>query len=167
MAETTRVRDGEGFDLEAVKRHLREHIENLPEGELEVRQFPSGASNLTYLLKIGGWEGVLRRPPLGPIPLKAHDMGRESHVLASLHEAYPLVPRPYFFCEDESVIGAPFYVMERRKGVVIDDSFPEGVEPTPELCRGISRAVADNLVDLHAVDFTRRVLGAWDVRRAF
>ena len=159
MAETIRIREGEGFDLEAVERYLREHIEDLPEGELEVRQFPSGASNLTYLLKIGDWEGVLRRPPLGPVPPKAHDMGREAHVLARLHEAYPLAPKPYFFCDDESVIGAPFYVMERRAGVVVDDSFPEGVEPNPGLCRGMSRMVADTLAELHAVDPNEAGLG--------
>ena len=159
MVETICVREGEGFDLAAVERLLREHIEALPEGELEVRQFPSGASNLTYLLKIGDWEGVLRRPPLGPVPPKAHDMGRESRILARLHEAYPLAPRPYFFCEDESVIGAPFYVMERREGVVVDDSLPEGVEPGRELCRGISRAVADTLAELHAVDPAASGLG--------
>jgi aminoglycoside phosphotransferase (APT) family kinase protein len=152
MAETIRVREGEEFDLTAVELYLREHVEGLPEGELEVQQFPSGASNLTYLLKIGDWEGVLRRPPLGPVPPKAHDMGRESRILAMLHEVYPLAPKPYFFCEDESVIGAPFYVMERREGVVVDDSFPEDVEPTRELCRGISRTVADTLAELHAVD---------------
>jgi aminoglycoside phosphotransferase (APT) family kinase protein len=150
--ETIRVREGEGFDLAAVERHLREHVEDLPEGELEVRQFPSGASNLTYLLKIGDWEGVLRRPPLGPVPPRAHDMERESRILTKLHEAYPLAPRPYFFCEDESVVGAPFYVMERREGVVVDDELPEGIEPGSELCRGISRTVADTLVELHAVD---------------
>jgi aminoglycoside phosphotransferase (APT) family kinase protein len=159
MPETIRIREGEGFDLAAVERYLRDHIENLPEGELEVRQFPSGASNLTYLLKIGDWEGVLRRPPLGPVPPKAHDMGRESHVLARLHEAYPLAPKPYFFCGDEWVIGAPFYVMERRAGVVVDDSLPEGVEPNPQLCRGISRMVADTLAELHAVDPDEAGLG--------
>lgn len=152
MSETIRVREGEGFDPEAVERHLRDHIDGLPEGELEVRQFPSGASNLTYLLKVGEWEGVLRRPPFGPVPPKAHDMGRESGLLARLHEAYPLAPKPYFFCEDESVIGAPFYVMERRRGVVIDDSFPNGIEPEGDLCRGISETVVDTLVELHAVD---------------
>jgi aminoglycoside phosphotransferase (APT) family kinase protein len=159
MAETISIREGEGFDLAAVERYLRDHIGDLPEGELEVRQFPSGASNLTYLLKIGDWEGVLRRPPLGPVPPKAHDMGRESHVLARLHEAYPLAPKPYFFCDDESVIGAPFYVMERRAGVVVDDSFPEGVEPNPGLCRGMSRLVADPLAELHAVDPNEAGLG--------
>jgi aminoglycoside phosphotransferase (APT) family kinase protein len=159
MPVTIRIREGEGFDLEVVERYLRQRIQDLPEGELEVRQFPSGASNLTYLLKIGGWEGVLRRPPLGPVPPKAHDMGRESHVLARLHEAYPLAPKPYFFCGDEWVIGAPFYVMERRAGVVVDDSLPEGVEPNPQLCRGISRMVADTLAELHAVDPDEAGLG--------
>ncbi len=150
--ETISVREGEGFDLESVERHLRERIDGLPEGDLEVRQFPSGASNLTYLLKIGDWEGVLRRPPLGPVPPKAHDMGRESGILAKLNAAYPLAPKPYFYEEDEAVIGAPFYVMELRKGVVIDDAFPGGVEPDEALCRGISRTVVDTLVELHAVD---------------
>jgi len=157
--DTISVREGEGFDLGTVERYLREHIDGLPGGELEVRQFPSGASNLTYLLKVGEWEGVLRRPPMGPVPPKAHDMGRESGVLMKLHEAYPLAPRPYFFCEDESVIGAPFYVMERREGVVVDHEFPEGVEPTPELCRGISSTVADTLVELHAVNPDEAGLG--------
>jgi aminoglycoside phosphotransferase (APT) family kinase protein len=85
MAETIKVREGEDFDLVAAERYMREHIDELPEGELEVRQFPSGASNLTYLVKIGDWEGVLRRPPLGPVPPKAHDMGRESQLLMKLH----------------------------------------------------------------------------------
>lgn len=152
MTETIKVREGEELDLARVERYLREHIEGLPEGDLEVRQFPSGASNLTYLLKIEDWQGVLRRPPLGPIPPKAHDMGRESGILRMLEAAYPLAPKPYFLCDDESVIGAPFYVMERREGVVINESFPEGTEVTEELCRGISRTVADTLVELHAVD---------------
>ena len=153
------MREGEDFDLAATERYMRERIENLPEGELEVRQFPSGASNLTYLVKIGDWEGVLRRPPLGPVPPKAHDMGRESKLLIKLHEAFPLAPKPYFFCEDETVIGAPFYVMERRKGVIVDDSFPEGVEPTEELRRGMSRMVVDTLVELHTVDWQKAGLG--------
>ncbi|HJQ29773.1 MAG TPA: phosphotransferase family protein [Rubrobacter sp.] len=159
MSETIDVREGEDFDLDAVGRYLREHVEDVPGGELEVSQFPSGASNLTYLLKVGDWEGVLRRPPLGPVPPKAHDMGRESGILSKLNSVYPLAPKPYFFCEDVSVIGAPFYVMERRTGVVLDESFPEGVEPDGELCRGISRTVVDTLVELHAVDVEEAGLG--------
>ncbi len=153
MAETIEVREDEDFDRAAAERYMREHIEGLPEGELEVRQFPSGASNLTYLVKIGDWEGVLRRPPLGPVPPKAHDMERESRLLMKLHEAYPLAPGPYFFTDDESIIGAQFYVMEHREGVIVDDSFPKGVEPTEELCRGMSQMVADTLIELHAVDW--------------
>jgi aminoglycoside phosphotransferase (APT) family kinase protein len=159
LSETVGVREGEDFDLEAVKRYLDSHVEEVPDGELEVSQFPSGASNLTYLLKVGDWEGVLRRPPLGPVPPKAHDMGRESGILSKLGAVYPLAPKPYFFCEDESVIGAPFYVMERRTGTVIDDCFPDGVEPNEELCRGISRTLVDTLVRLHAVDFEEAGLG--------
>ena len=151
MAETIRVREDEDFDRDAAERYMREHIEGLPEGKLEVWQFPSGASNLTYLVKIGDWEGVLRRPPLGPVPPKAHDMERESRLLMKIHEAFTLAPKPYFFTDDESIIGAQFYVMERRKGVIVDDEFPEGVETTEELCRGMSRMVADTLVELHAV----------------
>ena len=151
MSETIDVRQGEDFDLTAVEHYLRSHVD-VPAGKLEVSQFPSGASNLTYLLRVGDWEGVLRRPPLGPVPPKAHDMGRESGILYRLNAVYPLAPKPYFFCEDESVIGAPFYVMERRTGLVLDDSFPEGIEHDEELCRGISRTVVDTLVELHAVD---------------
>ncbi len=159
MSETIQVREGEGFDHETVETYLRDNIEGLPEGDLEVWQFPSGASNLTYLLRIGDWEGVLRRPPFGPVPPKAHDMDRESGLLMRLHEAYPPAPKPYFYCGDESVIGAEFYVMERREGTVVDDSFPEGVEPTEELCRKMSEMVCDTLVELHAVDYEGAGLG--------
>ena len=159
MSETIRVREGEGFDEGSVENVLREKIDGLPEGRLEVEQFPSGASNLTYLLKVGDWEGVLRRPPMGPIPPKAHDMGRESGILSKLNAAFPLAPKPYFFTDDESVIGAPFYVMEKRSGVVLGDSFPEGVDPDAETRREISRTVADTLVELHAVDVQKAGLG--------
>jgi aminoglycoside phosphotransferase (APT) family kinase protein len=159
MSETIDVREGEAFDLEAVELYLRAEVDDVPEGELKVSQFPSGASNLTYLLKVGDWEGVLRRPPLGPVPPKAHDMGRESGILARLNAVYPLAPRPYFFCEDETVMGAHFYVMERRKGVVLDNSFPEGVAHDEALCRGISRTLIDTLVALHAVDVSEAGLG--------
>jgi aminoglycoside phosphotransferase (APT) family kinase protein len=166
MSETIDVREGEDFDLAAVEQYLRSYIEEVPEGDLQVSQFPSGASNLTYLWKVGDWEGVLRRPPLGPVPPKAHDMGRESGILKKLNAVYPLAPRPYFFCEDESVIGAPFYVMERRKGVVLDDSFPDGVEPDEEVRRGISYTLIDvseaGLGDLGKPDgFLQRQTEGW------
>lgn len=153
IEETIPVRAGEELDREAVTRYLREHVPGLPAGELEVEQFPSGASNLTYLLRIGGWEGVLRRPPFGPLPPKAHDMVREAGILARLNPVFPLAPKPYAICADPSVLGAPFYVMERRRGVVLNDTFPPGVEPTASLCRGISETVIDTLAQLHAIDW--------------
>jgi len=159
MSDTIDVREGEGFDEKTVESYLRERLDDLPGGDLRVRQFPSGASNLTFLLEIADWKGVLRRPPLGPIPPKAHDMGRESGILAKLNAAYPLAPKPHFFCDDEDVIGAPFYVMEHRDGVVINEKFPNSVEPDEELCRGISETVVDTLVELHAVETEKAGLG--------
>jgi aminoglycoside phosphotransferase (APT) family kinase protein len=152
-AETITVRQGEEFDLSRVEQYLRTHIDGLGPGSLEVRQFPSGASNLTYLLRIGDWEGVLRRPPFGPVPPRAHDMERESGLLAKIHPVFPLAPMPYFFCNDLSIMGVPFYVMEHKKGVVLDGAFPPGVEPTRELCRAISAMVVETLVQIHAIDW--------------
>ena len=151
--ETIAIRAGEDFDLSKVEQYLRDHIEGLSEGLLQVRQFPSGASNLTYLLQIGDWEGVLRRPPFGPVPPKAHDMERESGLLRKISPVFPLAPMPYFFCNDLSILGVPFYVMERRKGVVVDDSFPRGVTPTEELCGQISQTVVETLAQIHAIDW--------------
>ncbi|PTX55146.1 aminoglycoside phosphotransferase (APT) family kinase protein [Melghirimyces profundicolus] len=151
--ETIPVRPGEDFDRERLSGYLREHLEDLPGGSLEVRQFPAGASNLTYLLRIGDWEAVLRRPPLGPLPPKAHDMEREATLLKKLHPVFPLAPKPYLLCTEPGVLGAVFYVMERRKGVVLDGDFPAGVDVTEDLCRRISETVVETLVRLHAIDW--------------
>src|SRR5947209_18828079 len=134
-AEDTIVgRTGVDFDLTRVEHYLCSHIEGLGEGTLHVRQFPSGASNLTYLVQIGDWEGVLRRPPVGPVPPKAHDMEREAGLLQRISPVFPLAPMPYVICSDLSILGVPFYVMERRKGIVLNNSFPPDVTPTEELC---------------------------------
>jgi aminoglycoside phosphotransferase (APT) family kinase protein len=151
--DTIPIRAGENFDLAKVEHYLRNHIENIGEGTLQVRQFPSGASNLTYLLQIGDWEGVLRRPPLGPVPPKAHDMKRECSLLQHINPVFPLAPKPYIYCDDPDIIGAPFYVMERRKGLVVDQSFPAGITATPELCQHLSNTVIDTLVQIHAIDW--------------
>lgn len=151
--ETIAVRTGEEFDLQKVEQYLRKHIEGIGEGALQVWQFPSGASNLTYLVKIGDWEGVLRRPPFGPVPPKAHDMQRESGLLQKIHPVFPLAPMPYVFCDDQSILGVPFYVMERRKGVVVNNTFPLGVNPTEDLCRQLSLTVVETLVQIHAIDW--------------
>lgn len=131
---------------------LRQHIDNL-EGELEVQQFPAGFSNLTYLLRIGERELVLRRPPVGAKIKTAHDMGREYLILSCLHPVFPKAPRALFICEDETVIGAPFYVMERVKGIILRAQPPKGIELSAELMRGISEAFISNLIEIHSLDY--------------
>jgi len=151
--DTIAIRSGEEFDLSKVEQYLRNHIEGLGGGSLRVQQFPSGASNLTYLVQIGDWEGVLRRPPFGPVPPKAHDMEREAGLLQKISPVFPLAPMPYAICNDLSILGIPFYVMERRKGVVLNSSFPPDVTPTEELCSRISQTVVETLVQIHAIDW--------------
>lgn len=159
--DTIPMRSGESFDLARVEQYIREHISGLGPEPLEVRQFPSGASNLTYLLHIGAWEAVLRRPPFGPVPPKAHDMQRESSLLRHIHPVFPLAPRPYIFCDDLSILGAPFYIMERRKGLIINDAFPATIRPSEELCTRISNTVVETLVRIHAVDWQEANLGSF------
>src|SRR5215210_4251103 len=101
MLDTIPVRTDERFSLQCVADFLRLHGFTL--GELEVEQFPAGHSNLTYLLRAGEWEAVLRRPPLGPVAPRAHDMAREFHILERLHPVFPLAPEPYALCEDLEV----------------------------------------------------------------
>jgi aminoglycoside phosphotransferase (APT) family kinase protein len=151
--DTIEIRPGEQLDWAKVEQYLRVYIPRIGAGTRVVRQFPSGASNLTYLVQIGEWEGVLRRPPFGPVPPKAHDMQRESKLLERIHPVFPLAPQPYLFCNDLEIMGVPFYVMERRKGIVLNGSFPPGTDVTPELCRRLSEKVVDTLVEIHAVNW--------------
>lgn len=151
-ARTIPVREGEDFVPEIVLGFLRTAIPDLPPGALRIRQFPTGASNLTYLLEVGGWRGVLRRPPLGPVPPKAHDMVREARFLERLHPVFPLAPRPFAVCEDPSILGAPFHVMEYREGAVIAFGFPDGIEPSSALSRRVGETVVRTLAELHDVN---------------
>jgi len=116
------VREGEELDLAHLEPYLRSHFPDLG-GTLAIKQFPSGHSNLTYSISLNEKEMVLRRPPFGSKVKSAHDMGREYHVLEKLHAAYP-TPQPLLYCTDESVLGAPFYVMERVRGVILRRNLP-------------------------------------------
>ncbi len=144
-------RDGEGLDLDQLEPYLRQHLPEL-EAALEIEQFPSGFSNLTYLVRSGDVELVLRRPPFGNLVKSAHDMGREYRVLAKLNRVYPLAPRPYLHCGDESILGAPFYVMERRRGVILRKELPPGLDLSPPVAAGLGEAFIDNLATLHTLD---------------
>jgi len=151
--ETIAVRDDERFDENRLAEYLRGQLPG-SEGTLEVVQFAGGHANLTYLLRYGEREYVLRRPPLGPVAPKAHDMGREFRVLSVLYQAYPVAPRSYVFCDDAAVIGAPFFVMERRRGTVVRRVIPEhwGGGSDAVINRKISEVLIDTLADLHDVD---------------
>ncbi len=153
---TIAVRPGEELDAERLAAFLRERIAGLPAGPLSVRQFPSGASNLTYLIRIGDWSAVLRRPPLGPLPPKAHDMVREARLLERLAPVYPRAPRPLAIADDPAILGVPFYVMERRAGIVLDTDLPRYAPPG---AGAISEALIVALAELHAVDWRGVGLG--------
>jgi len=127
---------------------------------LTVEQFPGGHSNLTYLLRFGRQEFVLRRPPFGPVPPKAHDMAREYRVLDAVHPSFPLAPRPFLLCEDASVVGSTFYVMERRRGLVVRHEEPPELAGRPAERRRAGAALVDALADLHLIDIDAHGLGA-------
>ena len=146
------VRDGEQLDGAKLLTFLRGKLPDL-NGEIEVKQFPAGFSNLTYLLGIGEQEFVLRRPPFGAKIKTAHDMGREFLILSRLYPVFPKVPRPILYCEDESILGSPFYLMERVSGVILRARLPEGLSLSPEAMRRLSESFIENLVEIHEVDY--------------
>jgi aminoglycoside phosphotransferase (APT) family kinase protein len=158
MKDTAPIRPGEELDGDALERYLRERLpesmpgETLGDNHIEVEQFPGGHSNLTYLVRLGGSEFVLRRPPFGPVAPTAHDMPREFRLLSVIHPHFPLAPRTYLLCEDTSVIGVPFYLMERRRGLVIRREMPKEIGGDPGTRRRISRGMVDTLAALHSVD---------------
>jgi len=155
---TVPVRQGEELPNERLMAYLSEHLTGL-DGPLIVEQFPAGFSNLTYLLRIGDRELVLRRPPIGAKIKTAHDMSREYRILSHLHPVYKKVPRPLLFCDDDAIVGAPFYVMERVNGVILRAQPPRGIDLNPGLMRGLSQTFIENLVEIHEVDYEAAGLG--------
>lgn len=142
-----------GIDWGKVENYIRSQNIHLDYAKLEVQAFSAGYSNLTYLIQLGDWKAVLRRPPFGPIPPKAHDMKREYEILSKLNKVFPFAPKPYLYCEDPSVMERHFYVMEKKEGVVMDDTFPEEFRTIPNACQQISKAVVSTLVKLHEVNY--------------
>lgn len=155
--ELAPVRPGEELDWVALEAYLRSNLPadlaHLAEAEgFEVLQFPNGSANLTYRVVMGGTPLVVRRPPFGQIAVGAHDMGREYRVLSRLHTQYGRAPRGVLFCEDTSVIGAPFLVSEYRSGLVVWDAVPDALRTVDEPGRAIGYAVVEALADLHRVE---------------
>jgi aminoglycoside phosphotransferase (APT) family kinase protein len=153
------MRQGEELDPVRLGDYLRAQLPELAGASIEVLQFPGGHSNLTYLLRAGARELVLRRPPFGAKIKSAHDMQREYTILAHLVPFYPKAPRPLMYCQDEAVMGAPFYVMERLQGLIMRGSIPPGLDLTLSKMRALSENFVDNLVEIHGVDYQAAGLG--------
>ena len=144
------------------------------------RQFAGGYGNLNYLIEVDGEPAVLRRPPAGPLPHGGNDMAREYRILSSLWREYPLAPRAIFFCDEASVLGAPFQIIEYRPGMVIRDTLPLDFAGRPEVGMRLSRQLVESLAALHAVDsaqvgletlgrpagFLARTVDGWAARSA-
>jgi aminoglycoside phosphotransferase (APT) family kinase protein len=163
--DTGAVRAGEQLDWARLVAWLRERLPacGIPGLDVaqkpEITQFPGGHSNLTYLLRFGAVEIVVRRPPFGPVAPKAHDMAREFHWLSAMHRVFPLAPRPYALCEDIGIVGSVFYAMERRHGMVVRAEEPPAIS-TPSDRRRVSEALVSTLADLHAIDVAAHNLTA-------
>ena len=147
------TRKGEEIDLKKLNLYLGDN--SIIGTVASQQQFHGGYSNLTYLLTTDRGEFILRRAPFGAAIKSAHDMGREFKVLSLLRKHYSKVPKPIHFVEDSSVIGAPFYIMERIAGVILRPSMIKEMNFAPEEMRGLSESLIDNLVALHAIDIQK------------
>jgi aminoglycoside phosphotransferase (APT) family kinase protein len=165
-SDTNPVRTSEQLDWDALAAYAREKLAAElgnrfdSTAPMTVEQFPGGHSNLTYLLRFGHQEFVMRRPPFGPVPPRAHDMARECRILAAVHPVFPLAPQPYVLCEDADVIGATFYIMERRHGLVVRYDEPPELADQPTARRRVSQAMVGALAALHSVDINQPGLAA-------
>ncbi|MDO1445173.1 phosphotransferase family protein [Rhodocytophaga aerolata] len=147
------IRTGEELDVAKLKAYLSAHFH--ASSTLEVTQFPSGYSNLTYLLAWGNQELVLRRPPFGATVKSGHDMEREYLVLKALKPVYHKVPNPILYCGDTSIIGAPFYIMERVRGVILRNQANREIKLYPSTMQNLSEKLIDNLATIHAIDINQ------------
>ncbi len=145
------VRDEDRLDVARVDAFLKQHVDGL-RGEPTIRQFPGGASNLTYLIAYGDRELVLRKPPAGVKAKSAHDMLREARVMASLKPHYPWVPAILATCDDPTVLGCDFYAMQRLRGIILRRELPANLGLDAAGVRALCRCFIDRLVELHKVD---------------
>ncbi len=150
--QATTPRSGEELPWKSLQTFLSD---TLPEaGRIEeIAQFPGGASNLTYLVRTGSAEFVLRRPPFGTKAATAHDMGREYRVLSRLRRVFPYCPEPVAFCDDHSVLGEPFYLMRRIRGLILRRDLPAGFSLAPDRAAGLCRNLVGVHLELHRVDY--------------
>ncbi|MBT8220751.1 MAG: phosphotransferase family protein [Bacteroidia bacterium] len=151
MDNPKNIRPGEALDWPSLETYMRNQMPALS-GAMTVAQFHGGHANLTYLIKFGDTELVLRRPPFGKIAPGAHDMKREYRVLSKLYKHFPRSPRAYLFCDDTDIIGAPFVVVERRTGIVVRYAVPEVFRTFDNIEERLTDALVKAIGDLHLVN---------------
>jgi aminoglycoside phosphotransferase (APT) family kinase protein len=151
------VRSAEALDGVALGAYVKRELGG--SDVVAVEQFPGGHSNLTYLVRHDGHEYVLRRPPFGSKVKSAHDMGREVSVLSKLAPVWSLAPKVLAYCADESVLGAPFYLMEHRRGVILRKDVPTGLTIEGDDASRICRLLIEAFAELHSIDYVAAGLG--------
>ncbi len=139
------------LDWAAVRGHLASHGHRL-EAEPLPRQFAGGLANLNYLIHLDGKPAVLRRPPMGELPAGAYDMAREFRILSRLPDALPFIARGLHLCDDPSVIGQRFQIIEYRPGLVIREHLPPELAHRPEIGARLSQVLLETIAAIHAVD---------------
>lgn len=144
--------ESDSLNIVALQQYLQTHL-SAPVQELHVRQFPSGFSNLTYEIQWGETRWILRRPPPGANIKSGHDMAREFKILRGLSPLYNQVPTPRLYCDDENVLGAPFYLMERIDGVILRAGMPAPMQPSEVLMSQIAEQFIQTLAAVHAFDY--------------
>jgi aminoglycoside phosphotransferase (APT) family kinase protein len=132
---------------------LRNSLAEIPNEPMLVKKFTEGYSNLTYLISFGDWEAVMRKPPFGEIPPKAHDMKREYTILSKINRVYQLAPKPFLYYEDPSIMGAHFYVMEKKEGITIDDELPKQYGGSEKAGPVISETIIKGLIELQSINY--------------
>jgi aminoglycoside phosphotransferase (APT) family kinase protein len=150
--EPTRVRPGEELDTGRSDAAIKRAVPGLS-GQPEIREFPSGASNLTYLVRYPEREFVLRRPPFGYKAKSAHDMRREATILSALQPVYPYVPKIVAFFDDPDILATDFYLMEPIRGIIVRRDLPRGLELSPQDARRLCMNLIDRMIELHRVDY--------------
>lgn len=152
LDQPSTLREADSFNTEAVQAFVLQHAPHA-QGDMKVRQFKGGASNLTYQLDFDNASFIMRTPPPGTKAKSAHDMGREFRIMQKLKPVYPTVPDMIAFCTDESLIGREFYLMQKLVGIIPRANLPKDVKLSEQQVRSLCTHVIDKLVELHKVDY--------------
>jgi len=152
------IRSGEEIDPIAIKKFLQENISDIA-GKIAITQFPSGFSNLTYMIDMGGRQMILRRPPIGAKVKAGHDMGREYRVLKALYPVFHYCPEPLAYTEDTSIIGSPFFIMDKLSGIILRKDLPQELFFSKEQAKQLCLNLIDQLAHIHGINVKKAGLG--------